>query len=63
MGPACTVSPLNGICIYSGLGILLSYRCGIIRGQKVIRAKDRINLMSRCDTGIEEATVNNEEFF
>lgn len=37
---------------WHGLGTVLSYWCGIIRGRKIIRGKDRINLMSRCDTGV-----------
>lgn len=48
---------------WHGLVIVLSYCCGIIRGKKTIRSKDRINLMSWCDTGGQEATVKNKDFF
>lgn len=48
---------------WHGLGIVLSYWCGIIRGKKIIRGEDRINLMSWFDTGRQETTVKNKDFF
>lgn len=46
-----------------GFATVLSYWCGIIGGQKIIRGEDRINVMSRCDTGVWESTVKNKEVF
>lgn len=60
--PVCTPPPeCSAHLWWHGLGIVLSYWCGIIRGKKITR--DRINLMSWCDTGGQEATVKNKAFF
>lgn len=60
--PVCTPPPeCSAHLWWHGLGIVLSYWCGIIRGKKITR--DRINLMSWCDTGGQEATVKNKVVF